>query len=117
MVDKVDDVRARVGAALRMWRTRRDLTQEELAARSHMSYKFIGEIERGSANPSIETLSTLAGALEIEIGELVVSGERPAGDYQLSKKQAQRLREAAESIDQVVREVLGPPPRSARRRR
>jgi transcriptional regulator with XRE-family HTH domain len=115
--DNVDNVRARVGAALKHWRTHRGLTQEGLAEQSGLSYKFIGEIERGSANPTIETLSTLARALGVEIAELLASHDQTALEYQLSKKHVQRIREAADVIDGVLRQLTGSPARRTRRRK
>ena len=59
------DIRARFGAVLKGWRTEKRFTQEELAERSGLSYKFIGEIERGAGNPTIETVSQLAAAMHL----------------------------------------------------
>ena len=57
----------------RLWECRNlaELTQEELGARAGVSYKYIGEIERGVRNPSLEVLHKIAVALSIDITELV----------------------------------------------
>jgi transcriptional regulator with XRE-family HTH domain len=115
--DNSTDVRVQVGSALKRWRTDRRLTQEELASRSDLSYKFIGEIERGVANPTIKTLSTLARALDVEIVELIAEPDHVVAQYQLSRKQVQRVREAAETIDTVLRQLTGSPVRRTRRRK
>lgn len=112
-----DNVRAQVGLALKRWRTDRGLTQEELASRSNLSYKFIGEIERGIANPTILTLSTLARALDVEIVELISARDQVVAQFQLSRKQVQRVRDAAETIDTVLRRLTGSPVRRGRRRK
>lgn len=117
MPDNDDNVRARVGAALKQWRLRQGLTQEGLAEKSTLSYKFIGEIERGSANPTIDTLNTLARALDVDIGELLTADDQAPAEYQMSKKQLQRLRDAAEEIDGVLRQLTGSPARRGRRRK
>lgn len=44
-----------------------------MAERSGLSYKFIGEIERGMVNPSLETLISIANALHVEFVELFSS--------------------------------------------
>ncbi len=113
------DIRARFGAVLKAWRTRKQLTQEELAERSGLSYKFIGEIERGTGNPTIETVSQLAGALDIEIAELFSADHEGGGDavYRLSKRDVQIVREAAESLDSVMRELTVNPAARYRRRK
>jgi transcriptional regulator with XRE-family HTH domain len=64
------DVRARLGERVRRIRLDRGMTQEEVAERCGLSYKFVGEVERGTANPSLETLDKLATALGVELGHL-----------------------------------------------
>lgn len=98
-------LRARVGSRLREWRQRRGLTQEQLAERSGLSYKFIGEIERGTGNPTVETLGRLAAALDVDLSELLRAGEPsrgPAVSYTLSAKEIQFVREARESLDHLI---------------
>lgn len=46
------------------------LTQEQLAQKADVSYKFVGEIERGGQNPSFDLLVKISCALEIELFEL-----------------------------------------------
>jgi transcriptional regulator with XRE-family HTH domain len=118
----VRPVRARLGAALRAARGRQRLTQEELAERSGLSYKFIGEIERGSGNPTIETIDRLAEALGVGVGSLFVEMDHhhAPNDYQISKRELQRVRDALESIvevtDSVARIEYPRPPRRSRPR-
>jgi transcriptional regulator with XRE-family HTH domain len=118
----VRPIRARLGAALRAARERQRLTQEQLAERSGLSYKFIGEVERGSGNPTIETIDRLAEALGVGIGSLFVETDhhRAPNEYQISKRELQRVREALESIvevtDSVARVESRRPPRRSRQR-
>ena len=42
-----------------------DLTQEQLATKSHVSSREISKIENGMMNPSFEILYTLIGAMNI----------------------------------------------------
>ena len=109
-------IRARLGAALRTMRERRRLTQEQLAERSGLSYKFIGEIERGLGNPTIETLDRLAEALGVGVSELLIETDhhRAPNEYPISKRQLSRVREALDSIAEFaefVSKVEYPPPR------
>ncbi len=41
-----------------------------LGERASLSYKFIGEIERGSGNPTIDSVGQIARALNVTMGEL-----------------------------------------------
>lgn len=45
-------------------------SQEELGEHADLSYKFVGEIERGMVNPSLDSLAGIAIALNVEISEL-----------------------------------------------
>lgn len=103
----VNDIGVRLGAALRACRARQRLTQEELAERSGLSYKFIGEVERGKANPTVKTVARLADALEVGVATLFADPEprRLPADYQISKGELQRVREALESIADIADNV------------
>lgn len=59
-----------LGRRIRTLRNAKGWTQEKLGAASEISYKFIGEIERGLQNPSFETLVKIAAALKVALPEL-----------------------------------------------
>ena len=52
-----------MGAALQKHRLQRGLTQAELAEFADLSLKYVGEIERGEANTTLEVLERLAAAV------------------------------------------------------
>jgi transcriptional regulator with XRE-family HTH domain len=107
----LNDVRARFGAALREIRTRQQLTQEQLAERSGLSYKFIGEVERGRGNPTLDTIARLADALGVNITDLLQALPQAAGhagEYRISRRDLQMLREAAASIGAWTEQVVSP---------
>jgi transcriptional regulator with XRE-family HTH domain len=56
-------LRVRLGAALQKHRLQRGLTQAELAEFADLSLKYVGEIERGEANTTLEVLERLAAAV------------------------------------------------------
>jgi transcriptional regulator with XRE-family HTH domain len=56
-------LRIRLGAALQKHRLQRGLTQAELAEYADLSLKYVGEIERGEANTTLEVLERLAAAV------------------------------------------------------
>lgn len=47
-----------------------DLSQGELATRASLHLTAVGMIERGTRLPRVDTVAKLAGALEVEPGEL-----------------------------------------------
>ncbi len=44
-----------------------------MGEQADLSYKFVGEIERGAVNPSLDSLIRIANALNVEITELFLS--------------------------------------------
>lgn len=66
------NIRRAFGRQLREVRRLRQLTQEELGEKAGISYKYIGEMERGEVNPSLDILVRLARVLEIAPGKLLV---------------------------------------------
>ena len=106
------DLRGRMGARLRQLRLARRLTQEQLAERAGLSYKFLGELERGRANPTLTTLGSLSDALNVRLVDLLaLDTERP----RLSPRQASQVREALASLETLV-EWATPPPASRKPR-
>lgn len=56
-----------LGKRIRNLRRLRDLTQEQLAEKASLSGKYVGEIERGTANVTIEAIENIAAALEVDL--------------------------------------------------
>ncbi|MGH7278349.1 MAG: helix-turn-helix domain-containing protein [Candidatus Rokuibacteriota bacterium] len=75
----VRHMRKFLGQRLRALRKQRGLSQERLGARSRLSGKFIGEVERGEKSISIDSLYHVARALDTPLRDLVdLRGHRPA---------------------------------------
>jgi transcriptional regulator with XRE-family HTH domain len=60
-----------IGENLKATRTRRLLTQEELAERAGVSQSTIANIERDNAEPQFRTIRKLAKALDVDPTELL----------------------------------------------
>jgi transcriptional regulator with XRE-family HTH domain len=63
-------LRERLGLALQRQRQVHGLSQSQLAKLAKLSLKYVGEIERGEANVSMEALERLTSALEWDPFEL-----------------------------------------------
>lgn len=74
-MDKPITLRRCVGANIRSLRKARGWSQEELGERADLSYKFLGEVERGAVNPSLDSLAGIANALSVPIAELFLNDE------------------------------------------
>ena len=110
------DLRGRLGARLKQLRHARRLTQEQLAERAGLSYKFLGELERGRGNPTLTTLAALSDALGVRLVDLLaLDTHRP----RLTPRQAVQVREALASLESLVEWAAPPaaPTKGSRRRK
>ena len=59
-----------VGQKVRAYRKQAGLSQEKLAEKASLSYKYLGEVERGYVNVSLDSLMRIAKALKIKLHDL-----------------------------------------------
>jgi CheY-like chemotaxis protein len=64
------NVKKPFGAAVKAWRSRLRISQEELAGRAGLHRTYVCDIERGARNVSLESIEKLARALEISTAML-----------------------------------------------
>lgn len=65
------------------------MSQEALAVDAGIDRSYVGRIERGVENPTVETLDKLAQALEVPAAELLAvprSNERPPPTLKRGRK-------------------------------
>lgn len=67
---KNENLQKKFGAKLAYVRKSKKLSQMKLAEIVDMNFNYIGQIERGEANVTIQTMIALANALDIEMKEL-----------------------------------------------
>ncbi len=65
----------RLGQAIKRRRTELGLSQTDLAHRSGVDRTFVGHIERGEVNMSLETLADLAKIVGVSLSELLAEAE------------------------------------------
>jgi transcriptional regulator with XRE-family HTH domain len=63
--------RRTVGQQILAYRKKAGLTQEKLAEKASLSYKYLGEVERGVVNVSLDSLMRIAKALKLKVADLV----------------------------------------------
>jgi transcriptional regulator with XRE-family HTH domain len=60
----------RFGANLRDWRQKRRLTQEQLGEKVGADGPRVGRLEKGTENPTLESIDRLAAALDVDVSVL-----------------------------------------------
>ena len=63
--------RAQLGAAIRKRRLSLGLSQEEFAEKIDCHRNFIGRLERGEQNPTVDTLVRLAAGLRCKVVDII----------------------------------------------
>ena len=59
-----------VGQHIRAYRKQAGLSQEQLAEKSSLSYKYLGEVERGYVNVSLDSLMRITKALKVKVSDV-----------------------------------------------
>jgi len=64
------NIQKNLGNRIRQLRHEKNISQEELADKCGLHRTYIGGIERGERNPSLDNLGKISKALEIRLFEL-----------------------------------------------
>lgn len=81
----------RLGAAIRMLRTQKGMTQRALAEELHVTDKAVSKWERGLSVPDICLFPSLAGALGVSVADLLVESsndDTPSHLFKIYEKSA-----------------------------
>lgn len=62
---------------LRRIRVAKNISQDELALLAGVERAYVGHIERGKKNPTIQTLAKIAGALDCQVRDLFEDWKGP----------------------------------------
>lgn len=67
----MSEIAGLVGENIRLLRKKRGLSQEQLAFRAEINASYMGQVERGEKNPTIDVLSKIALALQTPLEKMV----------------------------------------------
>ena len=67
--------RRSLGAAVRVRRRALGLSQEEFAEKVDCHRNFVGRIERGEQNPTVDTLVRIALALKCKVRDIIIEAD------------------------------------------
>jgi len=102
------EIKANLGKNIKLVRTKRRLTQANLAEKTSISIIFLSSIERGVKYPKADILARLAQVLEVEVFELFKGDLVPYDNKKmithLSKDITRKLNSA---LDNIFKQYLG----------
>ncbi|MGE6365167.1 helix-turn-helix domain-containing protein [Bacillus paramycoides] len=89
---------------IKRYRKEKKMTQKELAEKANISRSYLGDIEGGRYNPSLDTLNTIAKALNVNINLLLTDSETNTLEFShtLSKKEE---RDIAKDLDAILADL------------
>jgi len=98
-----------LGARIKELRKYRGLSQEQLSEKVDIDPKYVSFIECGRSSPSLETMESIARALEVEIKDLFEFAHLQAGG--VKAEEVEKLLEGADeekkrTIMKIVRAVV-----------
>lgn len=105
-------LRRHFGARVRQLRKARGLTQQALAARAGMDYKYVGAVERGERNLTLDNVERLVRALGVDPYEpflfpLAGGPAAPVSNERLLRNLLRRTDPAARPlVIRIVQDVL-----------
>ena len=67
----MEDYSKRLGENLKRIRTKKGITQIEIAKKLGADRSFVSNIENGKTNPTLSTITNLAKALSVPVNELL----------------------------------------------
>jgi transcriptional regulator with XRE-family HTH domain len=97
-----------IGAKLREWRQAGGGTLTEVAEAVGLSVGYISQVERGLANPSLETLKRLADTLGHTVGELFSNEPQPGHPLRYSVSKRGRRKRIQYPGSGIMNELLSP---------
>lgn len=65
------DIKSRFGKSVRKLRSQKGWSQEELASKCNLHRTYIGSVERGERNISLENIEKIADTLDVTVDELL----------------------------------------------
>jgi transcriptional regulator with XRE-family HTH domain len=90
-----------VGHRVRAHRLAQKMTQVSLGRTARVTHKFIGEVERGTANCSLVTLMFIAEGLGCTLTQLIQE-ERNEDYAMVSAEDMRRIEEAVDAIRSAI---------------
>ncbi len=95
-----------LGLRIREARRKADLTQEELAEKMGISTSFLGHMERGSRNASLDTLVMLCNTLHVSPQELLAGSLEDEFDAHMPDELSPEDRQKVRNILRLAQDAV-----------
>lgn len=97
-----------IGQKIKILRTGRALTLDQLAIQSGVSKSMLSQIERNKTNPTVATLWSLTQALGVDIGELLGGARKKEKKQNISVAKSHQIPEIQSADGKCTLRILGP---------
>ena len=101
---KLSDV---ISKRLKEYRKEHDLSQEQFAEKAGISLPLLSELERGIANPTLQTLEKIARAMDLPVAEMLDADCALKDERRLRSQIAGRLEKFDADNLKVISALLG----------
>lgn len=101
----MSDIAKQLGQRIRELRNERHMSQEELSFKAGISPAHLGQIERATKNPTIDTVAKIAAALDIPVASLFLTDSisMPSQNTVINKINAQLTGMSEEEQKDILR--------------
>lgn len=100
----MSDIRTETGRRIRSYRICRHMSQEELAERCGLHPTYIGQLERGEKNATLESIAKIANGLDVPLSRLFENIDDSAPD--LPRRAYNILQSASAAEQEILIELL-----------
>lgn len=95
------------GTAFRTIRKSKGLNQDEVAERSGLSTSYISDVERGVANPKLDTVESLAKGIDVKAIELFDFEKRNINPEIIKSKMIESIQnESDENVTDLYHKIM-----------
>lgn len=102
----MDNIRLLTGERIRILRKERGWSQEELGERADLHHTYVGAVERGEKNASIDTLDKIAEALGVEMIDLFTLAHKQESVDRLRSHVIEEVKESSPEMLRLIATLI-----------
>ena len=102
----MDNIRLLTGERIRILRKERGWSQEELGEKADLHHTYVGAVERGEKNASIDTLDKIAEALGVEMIDLFTLARKQQSIDSLRSHVIEEIRELSSGTLKLIADLI-----------